>query len=352
MFSLLHTLSYVGGITAFVFVTLSLASGLLWLAELIEEHSRQAKVVGIRAIYGIIVLHVLLYITDGLPLLPTLFSIGCHVVYSQHFSSSWPFISLTSPVFLLSCVLVVADHFLWFFHFAGVAQEAKKYRASKYRYSANTQPHKDAPTFLDVAVFFAVCVWFIPLFLFLSLSANDNVIPSFDNSAPPSPARGAIDISSPGAVKASRPTRSSASLVKSVLTPIVSLIPHLGRRSRDAEGLIAPRANSPAPPSASSTSYFPWGAESSSASASPSAFYPPAPVSDFTLRGQTPPPPRRVPSEPPKSRSSISSDVEDASIIPSAKPTVGGPTGRRSPARSRTMPVVETLSEGPKSKAD
>ncbi|WOO79668.1 Protein SVP26 [Vanrija pseudolonga] len=352
MFSLLHILSYVGGITAFVFVTLSLASGLLWLAELIEEHSRIAKVVGIRAIYAIMVLHVLLYITDGLPLLPTLFSIACHAVYRQHFSSRWPFISLTSPVFLLSCVLVVADHFLWFFHFAGVAQEAKKYRASKYRYSANTQPHKDAPTFLDVAVFFAICVWFIPLFLFLSLSANDNVIPSFDTSAPPSPARGAIDISSPGGAKPSRTVRSSSSLVKSVLTPIVNLIPHLGRKSRDAEGLIAPRAGSPLPPSANSTSYFPWGADASSASTSPSAFYPPASVPDFSLRGHTPPPPRRIPSEPPRSRSSISSEVDDASIIPPPKSTVGGPTGRRSPARSRTMPIEALSDGGSKSKAD
>lgn len=73
--TLLHILSYAGAIATFLFVTLSLgeyarqrarlapltrldptaahraASGLLWLAELIEEHSKTAKTVGIRAIY-------------------------------------------------------------------------------------------------------------------------------------------------------------------------------------------------------------------------------------------------------------------------------------------------------------
>lgn len=64
---LLNLLSYVTAIVAFLFVTLSLgtpptqnshstqpsvsASGLLWLAEIIEENSRFAKVIGVRAVY-------------------------------------------------------------------------------------------------------------------------------------------------------------------------------------------------------------------------------------------------------------------------------------------------------------
>lgn len=158
------------------------------MAELIEEHSRAARIVGRRAIYvsdrsrslltpqTIIALHVLLYFTDRLPFWHIVFGIFCQVVYLQHFSSSWPYISLTSGTFLLSCALVVADHFMWFFHFAAVAQEAKRSRAARYRY--HKHPVTDAPTFMEVASFFAICVWFIPLFLFLSLSANDNVIPS------------------------------------------------------------------------------------------------------------------------------------------------------------------------------
>lgn len=74
--------------------------------------------------------------------------------------------------------MVVADHFLWFFYFAEKAQEAKRYNSSSRRFrQAASAGGKAGPTFMDVAAFFAVCVWFVPLFLFLSLSANDNVLP-------------------------------------------------------------------------------------------------------------------------------------------------------------------------------
>jgi hypothetical protein len=123
------------------------------------------------------VIHVLLLAVDRLPFYLILFSLVAHAVYLTNFTSSWPFISLTSPRFLLSCVMVVADHFLWFFHFAAKAQEAKAKRSPRYRYGAKTST-VDSPSFTDVAAFFAICVWLVPLFLFLSLSANDNVLPS------------------------------------------------------------------------------------------------------------------------------------------------------------------------------
>jgi hypothetical protein len=76
----------------------------------------------------------------------------------------------------------VADHFTWFFHFAQRAQEQKKYRGPKYRYGPNGTKGSGygsgEESFMDVAAFFGICVWFVPLFLFLSLSANDNALPS------------------------------------------------------------------------------------------------------------------------------------------------------------------------------
>ena len=136
----------------------------------------------------IITLHIILYFTDSLPLLPTTFSIFCHLIYLQNFSQSWPYISLTSLKFLASCVLVVADHFTWFFHFAQRAQEQKKWKGPKYRYGSASTPKGSGyaageETFMDIAAFFAVCVWFVPLFLFLSLSANDNALPSLSMSS-------------------------------------------------------------------------------------------------------------------------------------------------------------------------
>ncbi|KAH9959251.1 transmembrane adaptor Erv26 [Russula dissimulans] len=157
-----------------MFVTLSLASGLLWISELIEEHSKIAKIVGKKCIYVILCTHLLLALTDGLPPHKIAFSIICHVVYLQNFSDTWPVISLTSRSFIASCILVVADHFMWFFHFARVTHEARQAAHKAYRGG----PVVKAPTFGDMATFFGLCVWLTPLFLFLSLSANDNTLPT------------------------------------------------------------------------------------------------------------------------------------------------------------------------------
>ncbi|KAK6904735.1 hypothetical protein L486_02803 [Kwoniella mangroviensis CBS 10435] len=318
--ALLHILAYAGGLAAFLFVTLSLASGLLWLAELIEEHSKYAKSIGTRAIYVIISLHVLLYFTDSLPIIPVLFSIICHLVYLQNFSSSWPYISLTSLKFILSCVLVIADHFIWFFHFAHLAQESKKFRtnpSNKYRYSNQNRSSTVAlgPSFGDVAAFFAVCVWFVPLFLFLSLSANDNALPHLStlSSGPASPSPHSVDLSSPGPSSGgtSSPThrqirtRSSTSLVKSVLNPLLSLLPRVRRSGgrKNEEGLIAPRTpvrgsplHSPVIMPQQTPSYFPWdSSEDTSSSNSPSHLNLNLGVNGN--RSVTPPPPRRIQSE-------------------------------------------------------
>lgn len=99
----------------------------------------------------------------------------CHFVYLQNFTPTWPFISLSSLSFLGSCVLVVVDHFLWFFYFARITQEARHRAHRSYR--GPPLPHA-VPNFGDIATFFGICVWLAPLFLFLSLSANDNALPT------------------------------------------------------------------------------------------------------------------------------------------------------------------------------
>ena len=101
------------------------ASGLLYIAEVIEEHSRLAKTIGRRLIWAVIALRALLCVADRLPVYMTALGaltdrrcfvsprpgIVCHVVYSRNLGSNWPYISLTSPTFLASCVLTLVDHF-------------------------------------------------------------------------------------------------------------------------------------------------------------------------------------------------------------------------------------------------
>lgn len=120
----------------------------------------------------IILLHVLLYFFDGLPLALVGFSIACHGVYLQNFTTNWPVVSLTSPSFLASCALVIIDHFAWFFHFARLTQDARHRSRNPYG------PKIEVPGFADIATFFGLCVWLVPLFLFLSLSAGDNTLPT------------------------------------------------------------------------------------------------------------------------------------------------------------------------------
>ncbi|KAF8489455.1 DUF396-domain-containing protein [Russula emetica] len=225
--TLLHLLSFVAAVGAFLFVTLSLASGLLWLSELIEEHSKFAKVVGKKCIFVIISIHVLLAFTDSLPPHKIAFSILCHITYLQNFSDSWPVIPLSSLSFVASCILVVVDHFMWFFHFAHVTHDARQVAHKAY----HSGPVVKAPSFGDMATFFGICVWLTPLFLFLSLSANDNTLPT----------TGTLDtMNSPSIAASSFPPTMQRS--RSLLPRLLfGFIPGLRRSSsRSAEGIIAP----------------------------------------------------------------------------------------------------------------
>lgn len=235
---LLYYVSYFAVLAAFAFVTLSLASGLLYVSELIEEHSRLAKLVGQRGIYVVISLHVLLYFTDSLPPLQTIFSIACHVVYLQNFSHTWPLISLTSPSFLASCVLVIADHFIWFFHFARITNEARHLRT----YRGLTV---DVPSFIEIASFFGLCVWLAPLFLFLSLSANDNALP-MSALEPSSPSVGGFS-----SQQVPQRQQHHVSLIRSIFyffsfDSIPRMRPRPSRKNT-SEGIIAPRSPAPIP---------------------------------------------------------------------------------------------------------
>ncbi|KAI9316806.1 transmembrane adaptor Erv26 [Dichotomocladium elegans] len=151
--SFLHIVAYVAVVLGFCFVVLSLACGLYYLAELVEEYTVYTRKVIKTMTVTVVSIHVLLWIFDRLPFLHILFSILCHGVYTMNLQT-FPFINLTSLPFIASCILVFADHFLWF-----------QYFTTHYR------------PFMDIAAFFGVCIWLIPFTYFISLSANDNALP-------------------------------------------------------------------------------------------------------------------------------------------------------------------------------
>eukprot|EP00003_Mantamonas_plastica_P008924 TRINITY_DN1804_c0_g1_i3.p1 TRINITY_DN1804_c0_g1~~TRINITY_DN1804_c0_g1_i3.p1 ORF type:complete len:104 (-),score=5.53 TRINITY_DN1804_c0_g1_i3:62-373(-) len=71
---------YLGSIFLFVFATLCLACGLYYLAELVEEHTRMTKKVLRLLILISLTIQMLLWLTEGLPMVEMMIGIGSHVV--------------------------------------------------------------------------------------------------------------------------------------------------------------------------------------------------------------------------------------------------------------------------------
>ncbi|KAF2405530.1 DUF396-domain-containing protein [Trichodelitschia bisporula] len=170
----LPLVGFVGVGLGFVFLTLAIASGLYYLSEIVEEHTVFAKKLLNQLIYAVIGLQVLLILVDGFPLGLSALSIASHVVYRQNLRR-FPVVKLTDPMFLLSCVLVLLNHYLWFTHFQAPPRHTtySPSSAPAYFYDPST-----LPTFTEIASYFGLCVWLVPFALFVGLSAGENVLPS------------------------------------------------------------------------------------------------------------------------------------------------------------------------------
>ena len=166
----IEILSYIGVVVGLVFITLSIAAGLYYVSEIVEEHTEPTKRILQRIIYAIGGIFLLLWIFDGFPFKLTCFSIISYYIYLQNLNK-FPYVELTSPIFLVSCVLVIANHFLWFDHFHN-----PYIPPLEVRLQPNYVPPR-IPSFVEVCSFFGLCVWFIPFALFVSLSAHENLLP-------------------------------------------------------------------------------------------------------------------------------------------------------------------------------
>lgn len=166
----LQLLSYIGSVVGFLFLVLSIALGLYYVSELVEEHTEPTKRFLKKLIYAIMATLVLLYLFDSFPFKLTAFLVASYFVYLQNLEK-FPYVQLTSPIFLASCVLVIANHFLWFDHFHNPTIPSLEQRLLP------TYEPPRIPLFTEVCSFFGLCVWFVPFALFVSLSAHDNLLP-------------------------------------------------------------------------------------------------------------------------------------------------------------------------------
>ncbi|XP_038649044.1 protein TEX261 [Scyliorhinus canicula] len=134
--------------------SLSTAAGLYYLAELIEEYTViTSRIIKYMIWFSTGVL-VGLYLFENFPALMIGVGLFTNLVYFG-LLQTFPYILLTSPNFILSCVLVVCNHYLAFQHFA-----------------------EEYYPFAEVLAYFTLCLWVTPFSFFVSLSAGENVLPS------------------------------------------------------------------------------------------------------------------------------------------------------------------------------
>uniref|UniRef100_A0A8D0CFX3 Protein TEX261 n=1 Tax=Salvator merianae TaxID=96440 RepID=A0A8D0CFX3_SALMN len=150
----MYALSWLALLIQAAFVTLGIAAGLYYLAELIEEYTvATSRIIKYMIWFSTAVL-VGLYLFEHFPGLVVGVGLFTNLVYFG-LLQSFPFIMLTSPNFILSCALVVLNHYLAFQYFA-----------------------EEYYPFSEVLAYFTFCLWLIPFAFFVSLSAGENVLPS------------------------------------------------------------------------------------------------------------------------------------------------------------------------------
>ncbi|KAG0712173.1 Protein TEX261 [Chionoecetes opilio] len=99
-------------------------------------------------------LYILLFMFESLPSSVILCGLVSQLVHLS-IIRTFPFFFLTSLPFILGIVLFFANHYLAFSYF------------SSFYYPAS-----------EVLAYFTLCVWLVPFMFFISLSANENVLPT------------------------------------------------------------------------------------------------------------------------------------------------------------------------------
>lgn len=155
-----YALSWVSTLVQIIFVTLAIAAGLYYLAELVEEYTvLTAKIIRYITWFTVVIYLGLFFFEDlNLTMLVCgLISQILHLILLNTF----PFFALSSAPFILDIALVLINHYLAFQFFG-----------------ENYYP------FAEVMAYFTLCLWLVPFAFFVSLSANENVLPTLSEQRP------------------------------------------------------------------------------------------------------------------------------------------------------------------------
>ena len=152
----MYALSWVSFILIAVSLTVSVAAGMYYIAELIEEYTTVAKRIIHSILILVTILNLCLMIFEN-QFTWTLCAIGLlsNVLYF-FILAEFPVIAFLSPTFLFSMVLLIIHHYFAFSFFN----------------------HHYYP-FPEILTYFTLFVWLVPFCFVLSLSANDYVLPQY-----------------------------------------------------------------------------------------------------------------------------------------------------------------------------
>ncbi|XP_012254639.2 protein TEX261 isoform X1 [Athalia rosae] len=155
-----YVLSWFSLFVQICFATISIAAGLYYLAELVEEYTVLSK----RIIRGFILMTLAIQVGfllfENLPLTMVISGIMAQVAHLC-ILKTFPYVYITSPSFIISVLMLVVNHYLAFTYFASVYH-----------------------SFSEVMAYFTLCLWLVPFTLFVSLAANENVLPTVAESRP------------------------------------------------------------------------------------------------------------------------------------------------------------------------
>ncbi|CAG9815545.1 unnamed protein product [Phaedon cochleariae] len=130
------------------------SAGLYYIAELVEEYTTIAKKVIWWMNSITLILYILLWIFESFPVTMIIFGLLAQLSHYM-ILRNFPFFSFISLGFVTAVLFVIINHYLAFAYFASVYHP-----------------------FSEVLAYFTLFQWLVPFALFVSLSANDNVLPT------------------------------------------------------------------------------------------------------------------------------------------------------------------------------
>ncbi|CAH0391827.1 unnamed protein product [Bemisia tabaci] len=155
-----YLLSWLSTTIQVCFITLAVAAGLYYLAELVEEFTVISKKIITWMTLATIICYIGFILFEDLPKTLIICGISSQVTHLL-ILQTFPFFTITSPTFIVAVILLFVNHYLAFDYFSSVYHP-----------------------FSEVMAYFTLCLWLVPCALFVSLSANENILPTVAETRP------------------------------------------------------------------------------------------------------------------------------------------------------------------------